>query len=144
MEHDHETSERGEINSGFLERVNDLRQKDDEKDGYRFHTDKAVKLSLSATRGHDIRNWTTEKTAEMEAGDVMTFECGQDEFRLKLLGVEEYTQSQSFRPDGLQPRIAIDRFETDTEEWVEYVEKSGPENCVVVLDLSFSVDVEEL
>lgn len=139
---DYETSERGELNEGFIDRVAELREKGEEKNGYRFHTSKTVKLTLHATRGHDIRNWTTEVTKQMEPGGTMTFTAGNEEFRLKLLGVEKYLSQEPFRPDGLQPRVAIDRFDSNEEEWVEYVTSSGPENCSVIIDLSFSVDVE--
>lgn len=144
LNNDYESSERGKLNEGFIDRMDELREKAENKNGHEFHTDKTVKLALSATRGHDIRNWTTEKTKIMEPGETMTFSAGNKEFRLKLLGVERYLSRKSFRPEGLQPRVAIDRFDADTEEWVEYVECSGPENCSVVIDLSFSIETELL
>lgn len=142
LNNDYETSERGELNDGFIDRVDELREKAESKNGHEFHTDKTVRLALSATRGHDIRNWTTEKTKIMDPGETMTFSAGSKEFRLKLLGVERYLSRKSFRPEGLQPRVAIDRFDADEEEWVEYVESSGPENCSVIIDLSFSIETE--
>lgn len=140
---EYDTSERGEINNGFYERQKELNEKEDDKKKYEFYPGKPVKLSLSATRGHDIRNWTTEETKVMEPGETLVFDCGEREFRLKLLGTEQYFSKEEHRPDGLQPRVSVDRFEEDTDEWVEYIEQGGPEGCSVIMDLSFSISVEQ-